>query len=194
MRVSALILGTALVAAMPPAHALLFTVNDAGDSGGLGCGPPAPITCTLRQAITAADAIGGNNVINFALGSQGPYAITLTSQLPPINTAGVAHNLTIDGYSQMGSVKNTNAPDQGGINATLMIEIVGASGTVGFWYAGGTAATSLTVQGLSLRGFTSPISSLMRVDLPQPVGPTTKANSPRWTSSVTRSRPMCPPG
>jgi hypothetical protein len=55
-------------------------------------------------------------------------------------------------------VKNTNAPDQGGINATLMIEIVGASGTYGFYYAGGTAATTLTLEGLCLRGFYVPIS------------------------------------
>jgi hypothetical protein len=154
-----LILGAVLITGMPLAHALLFTVNDSGDAGGSGCGPPAPITCTLRQAITAADAIGGDNIINFAMGGQGPFTITLGSQLPPISSpSGVPHHLLIDGYSQSGSVKNTNAPDQGGINATLMIEIVGVSGTAGFWYGGGATATSLTIQGLCLHGFLSPIN------------------------------------
>ena len=43
-------------------------------------------------------------------------------------------------------------------------------------------------------GSTSRISILIRVDLPQPVGPTTKANSPRWIEAETRSSATWPPG
>ena len=117
--------GVLLSVAAPLAEATVFTVTSAADTDGPSCGP----TCTLRQAINAASAAGGTNTINFALAGQGPFTIALASQLPAINTPGTAHNLTIDGFSQAGSVKNTNAPDQGGINATLMIDIVGASGT-----------------------------------------------------------------
>ena len=40
----------------------------------------------------------------------------------------------------------------------------------------------------------SRIRILIRVDLPQPVGPTRKANSPRLIASETRSSAMWPPG
>ena len=40
----------------------------------------------------------------------------------------------------------------------------------------------------------SRISSLISVDLPHPVGPTRKANSPRLIASETRSSAMWPPG
>ena len=146
--------GVVLFVVAPLAQATVFTVTSTADTDGAACGP----TCTLRQAINAASAAGGTNTIEFALTGQGPYTIALASQLPAINTPGTAHNLTIDGFSQLGSVKNTNAPDQGGINATLMVEIVGASGTYGFWFAGGAAATTLTIKGLCLHGFYIPIS------------------------------------
>ena len=45
-----------------------------------------------------------------------------------------------------------------------------------------------------LAGSTSRISILISVDLPQPVGPTTKANSPRSSAKETRSTPTWPPG
>jgi hypothetical protein len=39
----------------------------------------------------------------------------------------------------------------------------------------------------------SRISILISVDLPQPVGPTRKTNSPRPIDRLTRSSAMCPP-
>ena len=151
-RLTALVVALMFVVA-PVAKATVFTVTSTADTDGPACGP----TCTLRQAINAASAAGGTNTIAFALVGQGPFAIALASQLPSINTPGTAHDLTIDGFSQPGSVKNTNAPDQGGINATLMIEIVGAGGTYGFSFAGGAASTTLTLKGLCLHGFYIPI-------------------------------------
>ena len=43
-------------------------------------------------------------------------------------------------------------------------------------------------------GASSRISILIRVDLPHPVGPTRKTNSPRLIASETRSSAMWPPG
>lgn len=154
MKALTTVIGFWLLAAAPLAFATIYTVNSTADTSGTTCNDP----CTLRQAITAAATAGGTNTIDFNIAGQGPFTITLGSQLPAINNAGTAHDLTIDGFSQSGSVKNTNAPDQGGINATLMIDIAGVGGTSGFWFAGGASATTLTVKGLCMHGFGSPIN------------------------------------
>lgn len=114
-----------------------FTVSNTSDAG----------AGSLRQAITDANMAGGTNTIAFAIPGAGPHTITLASQLPAIGGT-----LTIDGYSQPGSVKNTNAPDQGGLNTVLAIEVSGG-GTVapGFYTAGGVV--TLTVQGLTMNHF-----------------------------------------
>jgi len=141
---------TALIFATPPARAV-------GD----GCTPAAHTFCvtntsdttdpgSLRRAITDANAAGLTNTIGFDVPGSGVHTITLGSQLPPITTS-----LAIDGFSQPGSVQNTNAPDQGGLNAQLTIEIVG-SGSVGFSYTG--TGLTLTFQGLALRGFNDVIT------------------------------------
>jgi hypothetical protein len=76
------------------------------------------------------------------------HAIALATQLP-----GVTGNLTIDGYSQPGSLHNTRAPDQGGLDTLLAIDLDGAG--TGFWLAASSA--SLTVQGLAMHGFDNAI-------------------------------------
>jgi hypothetical protein len=84
---------------------------------GAGCTPGAHTFCvtntsdttdpgSLRTAITDANAVGGTNTIGFNIAGSGVHTITLTALLPAITT-----NLTIDGFSQPGSVQNTNAPD-----------------------------------------------------------------------------------
>jgi hypothetical protein len=109
---------------------------------------------SLRTAITNANTAGGTNTIGFNIPGGGVHTIALVStQLPAIAT-----DLTIDGFSQPGSVQNTNAPDQGGLTTQLTIEIVGIAG-VGFSYecCGGPFRT-LTFQGLALRGFNDVIN------------------------------------
>ena len=79
-------------------------------------------TCTLRAAIQQANATTGENRIEFAIPGAGPHTIKLTtSRLPVISdmTGGV----TIDGYSQPGSVANSH-PER--FDATLQIQIEGS--------------------------------------------------------------------
>ncbi len=128
----------ALALASSTVQAATFAVSNAGDSG----------SGSLRQAILDANAAGGSNTITFALGGAPPYSIVLASQLP-----GITGVLVIDGYSQVGSVPNTQAT--GGLDTQLAIEVVG-SGGVGFWLQVGSA--NLTVQGLALHGFSDAIS------------------------------------
>jgi hypothetical protein len=128
---------------------------------GGGCTPAAHTFCvtntsdttdpgSLRAAMTSANTAGGTNTIGFNIAGSGVHTITVLTQLPAIAT-----DLTIDGFSQPGSVQNTNAPDQGGLNAQLTIEIVG-SGSGGFSYTG--TGLTLTFQGLALHGFNDVIT------------------------------------
>jgi len=131
---------------------------------GEGCTPAAHKFCvtntsdttdpgSLRAAITSANTAGGTNTIGFNIAGSGVHTITLAAQLPAITS-----DLTIDGFSQPGSVQNTNAPDQGGLTTQLMIEIVGTNG-IGFYYDCCAAPFhTLTFQGLALRGFSDVIN------------------------------------
>lgn len=126
------------------AGAHTFCVTNTADAG----------TGSLRQAITDSNTAGGANTIGFQIPGSGVQTIALTSQLPAIKGS-----LTIDGYSQPGSVLNSNAPDQGGLNAQLMIEVVGNNNSPGFSYeCCAQGYLQLTLQGLVLHGFYSPLS------------------------------------
>lgn len=82
-------------AGQPPAvQASSFIVTSQADTGGSVCAAG----CTLRQAITAANAAGsGPHTITFQLGSSSIYTITLTGALPAISTT-----LTIQGPNSNG--------------------------------------------------------------------------------------------
>jgi hypothetical protein len=121
------------------ADAMTFTVTTTVD-GGAG---------SLRQAILDANAAGGADTIEFAIAGAGVHTIVLASQLPAVSA-----ELTIDGYSQPGSLQNTRAPDQGGLDTQLAIELDG-NGQIGFWLQG--SSTALTVQGLAMHGFSDAI-------------------------------------
>lgn len=139
----------ALVAALcaaHAAHATTFTVTSVADTAGT-C--PSPDSCTLRQAITDANAAGGVNTIGFAIAGSGLHTITLGGPLPTST-----HDLTIDGYTQPGSVMNTLTPDQGGLDTVLAIEIVGTGNSTGLVIQ---ANTALTVRGLALNHFSDAI-------------------------------------
>src|SRR5262245_42619613 len=92
------------------AEALTFSVDSVVDPGTGGC---IPGECTLREAITAANAAGGHDQIVFAIPGAGPHTIALALTLPAITDA-----LTIDGYTQAGSVENTAA--SGALDAVIM--------------------------------------------------------------------------
>lgn len=123
--------------------AATFTVVNTADTG----------AGSLRQAIADANTAGGSNTIDFAIPGSGPFTIALGSSLPTITSS-----LTVDGYSQSGSVANTNTPDQGGSNAVLMVQVSGNGGGTGFVIGNGASFLTLTVQGLCLNGFGDPIA------------------------------------
>lgn len=79
--------------------AATFTVTSTADTSGGSCGA----TCTLRQALTAANAAAGSDTIAFNIPGVGPHRIVAATTLP------AANNIVIDGYSQPGATANTDA-------------------------------------------------------------------------------------
>jgi hypothetical protein len=134
MRTSCFVLLCLLHAAQSTAATL--TVSNVADSG----------SGSLRQAILDSNATTGPNTIQFAIPGSGPFTITLASQLP-----GITHSVTVDGYSQTGSMMNANSPDNGGLNGVLQIEVTysGSCCIYGF-VVGAKDGVTLTVQGLAL--------------------------------------------
>ena len=86
-----------------------YTVTTTADSG----------AGSLRQAILDANANPGADTISFNITGSGVQTITTSSALPAISSP-----VTIDGFSQPGSLANTNPTGQG-LNAVLLIELVG---------------------------------------------------------------------
>jgi len=130
------------------AHAATFTVTSSAD--GAGTCPDAG-NCTLRAAIAAANAAGGANTIAFAIDGDNVHTIQLAAALPAIGGT-----LIIDGYSQPGSAQNTLAPDEGGLDTVLAIEVSGVTSSfVGLQIQ---PNADLTVQGLALNHFSIAIN------------------------------------
>src|SRR6185369_14782505 len=92
-----------------------FTVTSANDPGDGVC----DATCTLRDAINAANGSGNPSLvdeIHFAIPGPEAHTITIASPLPVLTQA-----VTIDGYTQTGALVNTDATGVGS-NAVLKIE------------------------------------------------------------------------
>jgi CSLREA domain-containing protein len=115
--------------AAKPAYAKTFTVNITGDTDDGKCEPwTLSSSCSLREAIKAANEASGQDTIAFNILTTGVKTLTPDSPLPPITGP-----VTIDGYTQRPcsnyaapcSKPNTNA--QGAINAKLLIELDGSS-------------------------------------------------------------------
>lgn len=144
------------------ASAATITVNSADDlaaDDGI---------CTLREAITAANsdtvsgasggecaAGSGSDTVNFAMTTGGStftndgqtgYTISLGTVLPGLTTT-----MTINGYSQPGSLANTNPAPQA-LNGRLLVEIEGSS-IVADTYAFDMQADNIAVRGLVVSGF-----------------------------------------
>ncbi|RMD86334.1 MAG: T9SS C-terminal target domain-containing protein [Calditrichaeota bacterium] len=92
-----------------------FAVTNTNDSG----------DGSLRRAIIGANTTAGTDTIIFNIPGTGPHTIQLSSPLPPIQ-----ESLFIDGYSQPGSVKNSNPFGQG-VNSVIMIIIDGTNAGIG---------------------------------------------------------------
>ncbi len=94
------------------AQSATLTVTSSADTDGSTCGA----SCTLRQAINAANIDVLSDTINFNVPG-GIAVIRPQTDLPAIRNA-----LFINGYSQSGSVQNTSAT---GFNGVIRIEING---------------------------------------------------------------------
>ncbi|MDA2927926.1 CSLREA domain-containing protein, partial [Acidobacteria bacterium AH-259-G07] len=124
-----------------------FTVNSTADPGDGVCDATE---CTLREAIAAANANPGTDMIEFNIPGTGPHTIQPGSALPEITGPVV-----IDGYTQPMATANTNGPGMG-VNTVLKIELDGI-------LAGGPTVNGLTitagnstVRGLVINRFSNP--------------------------------------
>lgn len=106
-----------IVMAVTPnsASAATLTVTKIADTNDGTC----DADCSLREAITAANAAGGTDTINFAIPGTGVHTIQPTSSLPDISSPVI-----IDGYSQSGSNPNT-AVSPNPLNGTITIQLDG---------------------------------------------------------------------
>ena len=109
------------------AGANTYTVTTTADSG----------AGSLRQAILDANANVGADTISFNIAGSGVQTITPGSALPAVTSP-----VTIDGFSQPGSMANTNPTGQG-LNAVLLIEVVGSLGV---------STSDTTIRGLVVHG------------------------------------------
>jgi CSLREA domain-containing protein len=142
-RRSILTLTLVLSAAAGSSAAAAITVNDSGDSSN-ACATTGTGTCTLRDAITYANAHSGTTVA-FDISGAGVHTISPATSLPAITAA-----VTIDGYTQPGCSPNTLAI---GDNAVLKIQLSGSgpSGGVGL----DVATSNTIIRGLVINGFNS---------------------------------------
>src|SRR6476660_5274584 len=117
-----------------PTAPFVFTVTNTNDSG----------TGSLRQAILDANSMGGGTIA-FNITGTGLHTISPLTALPIIT-----QTVTIDGYTQPGSMPNTNPPTMG-LNTMLKIEINGAmaGNSVGL----NIDAINCTVRGLVIDSF-----------------------------------------
>lgn len=108
-----------LAASDPPPGIAVDTASDNTTLNG-GCDVTGDgNTCTLREAITLANAQAGSDAIRFAIPGDGPHVIAPVSPLP-----NITQGLSIDGYTQVGAVPNA---DPTASDAVIKIEIRGGS-------------------------------------------------------------------
>ena len=125
------------------AQATILTVNSTADPGDCVCNVA---DCSLREAINAANAIEGLNIIAFNIPGAGPHTIQPSSALPTITDPVI-----IDGYTQPGASPNINPVGQG-LNTVLKIELdgsIGGTNAAGFSLLGG----SIMVRGIAINRF-----------------------------------------
>lgn len=146
------------------APAATYTVDTSADDGSAPfqiC-DANPGNCSLRGAIAKANASAGADDIAFAIptGDSGYVAATQHWRIAPATELPlISGDLLIDGYTQPGATANTLAPDQGGSNAVLKIELHGPGGSaVGLMV--GNGSPRLSVRGLAINRFGTNLSLL----------------------------------
>ena len=140
-----------VVSAGPAAAAATFTVNSQADGRDANfadnrCDVSAAVSgnqCTFRAAIEQANETSGADEIRFDVGGVGVRTIRPASELPTIS-----ERVTVAGYSQPGSKKNTLVR---GTNAVPLIELDGRDAGI---VAGlDVAASEVTIRGLIVNNF-----------------------------------------
>ena len=143
--------------------AATFTVDTGSDASLSACIDAMAADCSLRGAITAANASPDSDRIEFAIpdtdasyqADTAHWRIDVSTTLPNIE-----QTVEIDGYTQPGAVENTLAPDQGGSNATLKIELQNVSGLQIDGLSSGNNVNALIVlRGLAIHHFANQIAT-----------------------------------
>lgn len=139
------------------ATAAVLIVDTSSDTTLSACDDIAPNDCSLRGAITRANQDAGADLIAFdlPLSDPGYQATTDHWRIAPVtNLPLIQDDLTIDGYTQPGALANTLAPDQGGSNAVLKIELRGFGGGSTTGLDVGNGNPHLLARGLAINNFT----------------------------------------
>ena len=138
----------ALLGFAAPARATTFTVNVTDDTNDGTCNAAH---CSLREALQAAQAAGGApHTIAFNIPGGGVKTINVL--LANGNLALINQSVTIDGFTQPGSVPNTNA--SGAINAVPLIEVHGVGLASGLQVFDPGPGITVVIRGLVVNGFT----------------------------------------
>jgi CSLREA domain-containing protein len=121
----------------------IYTVNTDTDTNDGTC----DVThCSLREAITAANANTGTDSIHFNISGAGPHTILIVGSALPVITDGTV----IDGYTQSGASPNTTALNQG-LDTVIKVAVrSGLSGITGLNIQGGGGSV---VRGLAIQRF-----------------------------------------
>ena len=127
---------TPVPSATPIPVSQTFTVTNTNDNG------PNSLRQALLNANSHPNPAGSIDQIVFNIPGSGVQTITRTTALPAISDAVV-----INGYTQPGASPNTNALNAG-INAVVLIELIGASGD-------GVGGLRVNAAGTVIRGLNS---------------------------------------
>jgi CSLREA domain-containing protein len=146
-----LVTALTIITLSPITEAATFTVNTTSDLATDNCTGGA---CSLRGAITAANATTAADTIAFNIPNSDPGFQTATQSwlilVPAIQLPRLEQAVVIDGYTQPGAVENTNTPDQGGLNGTLKIELRAPTPPPGSSINGLEVDTTFTATGPSV--------------------------------------------
>ncbi len=162
MNIHRLAVACLLLSAAGPTPAADFLVDTTSDQLLSAC-TAAPVDCSLRGAITAANATTAEDRITFDIpaGDAGFQAATAHWRILVSSTAlpAIAENLEIDGYTQPGAIENTLTPAQGGSNAVLKIELRNGLGNSvnGIDSFSNNFNVRLVLRGLAINSFNSQV-------------------------------------
>jgi len=123
--------------------AATVTVNDSGDSTN-ACAASGTGTCTLRDALTFANANAGSTIA-FSIPGTGVHTIAPATPYPSMSA-----QVVIDGFTQPGSSPNSNGPGLGD-NSVHLIEIDGTHSGAGILVAAlafGAGSNGSVIRGL----------------------------------------------